>query len=666
MEFKVKSNFEPTIDQLKAIDEISASILNGDRYQTLMGSTGTGKTYIMAKVLEKVQRPGIILTHNKTLVAQLYEEFKAFFPENLTEYYVSHFDYFQPESYLPAINKYIEKDSSINEELQRLRISAASSLTSGRRDVCVVSSVSCIFGAGNPHHFKQKIVNIKVGQIISQRKFLYKLTEALYSRLLTTDEFKLATFVVKGDTIIVNTSHDNLSYRISFFGDEIESIESIEFSTGKVIQQVEECNIYPASIIVMPDGDLESILLKIESDCKKQHDFFIAKGLPIEAQRIKERTMLDVEMIRELGYCNGMENYGSYFDGRLHGERAFCIMDYFPDDYVLFMDESHVTLPQIHAMYGGNLSRKNSLIEYGFRLPSAADNRPLKYDEFMSMVNQMVFVSATPSKTELELCDGVITELVTRPTGILDPIIEVRPNENCIDDLLHEIHERIKVNERILVTTISKKSSESLADYLYKVGIKCRYIHSDIDTIERTQILHDLRSGNLDVIIGINLLREGLDLPEVSLVAILYADKEGFLRDYTSMTQTIGRAARNVNGKAIMYADKITGSMQKVIDETDRRRNIQIEFNKKNNISPTKINKALGRISITSSEEEQIAEVIFNPEKESNKIDTMSKKELTKFVKDIEKQMLAASKELDFIVAAKLKKVWEKAKNKLK
>lgn len=661
MEFKVKSNFEPTIDQQRVIDEISSGILAGERFQTLKGKTAVGKTFIMAKVLEKVKRPGIILTHNKTLVAQLYEEFKSFLPENLVEYYVSHFDYYQPESYLPTSGKYIAKDSSINDELQRLRISAASSLTSGRRDVCVVASVSCIFGAGNPKHFKQRTIHIKVGQILTQRKFLFQLTEAMYSRQMNTDQFKLSTFIVKGDTIIINSSNDvNLSYKVSFFGNEIESIETIDFNTGKIISNLNECSIFPASIIVMPDTNLDNILSNIEKDMNLQHDLFISKGLEIEAKRIKERTLLDIEMIRELGYCNGMENYGRYFDGRNPGDRAFCILDYFDDDYVIFIDESHVTLPIIHAMYGGNLSIKRNLIDYGFRLPSAMDNRPLIYDEFINIINQAVFVSATPSKTELELCGGVITELVTRPTGILDPIIEVRPTEHCIDDLIHEIHERIKVNERVLVTTISKKSSESLADYLYKIGIKCRYIHSDIDTIERTQILHDLRSGTLDVIIGINLLREGLDLPEVSLVAILYADKEGFLRDYTSMTQTIGRAARNANGKAIMYANKITGSMQKVIEETDRIRNIQIEFNKLNNISPKTIIKPLNKISIVSPNE--IPEIILK----EDKIDNMSKSELSKYRQEIEKLMFQASKELDFIEAAKYKKIRDKIDFKLK
>lgn len=597
MEFNVNSLFEPTTDQLKAIDSISTSILSGQPFQSLCGGTGTGKTYIMAKVMEKTGRPAIVMTHNKTLVAQLYEEFKGFFPENLVEYYVSHFDYFQPESYLPTSDRYIAKDSSINDELQRLRISAASSLTSGRRDVCVVSSVSCIFGAGNPKHFRSRTVRIKVGQVISQRKFLYSLTEALYSRVFDTHQFKQSTFLVKGDTITVNSSNTNNSFRICMFGDEIESIEQVELSTGKVIEKLNDLAIYPGSIIVMPEGNIEGILTNMESDLDEQVKYFINKGLPIEAQRIKERTMLDIEMIREIGYCQGMENYGSYFDGREPGERSFCIMDYFPDDYIMFIDESHVTLPQIKAMYGGNKSRKETLIEYGFRLPSSADNRPLKYEEFIDMVNTSVLVSATPSPLELELSGGVITELVTRPTGIVDPTIEIKPTTHCVDDLVEQIHHRIGIGDRILVTTTSKKLSESLAGFLINIGIKCRYLHSEIETIERTQILHDLRSGKIDVIIGINLLREGLDLPEVSLVAIMDADHEGFLRDYTSMMQTIGRAARNVNGHAIMYADKVTGSMKRVIEETDRRRSIQLAYNKEHNITPTNIQKNLVKLS---------------------------------------------------------------------
>ncbi len=665
MKFEVNSDFNPTADQHRAIDEISASILTGERFQTLLGVTGSGKTYVMAKVLEKVGRPGIILTHNKTLVAQLYEEFKSFFPQNLVEYYVSHFDYFQPESYLPSSDRYIAKDSSINEELHRLRISAASSLTSGRRDVCVVSSVSCIFGAGNPTYFKQKTVKIKVGQTITPHKFLYKLTEALYSRIFTTHEFKPSTFLVKGETITINCSNANLSYRVTFFGNEIESIEQVELETGKVITELTDCSFYPASIIVMPEGNCEAILERIESDLNDQVAKFNARGLHIEAQRIKKRTMLDIEMIRELGYCTGMENYGSYFDGRLQGQRSFCIMDYFPDDYIMFIDESHVTIPQIKAMYGGNKSRKETLIEFGFRLPSSADNRPLKYEEFTEMLNQTVFVSATPSPIELELCGGVITELLTRPTGIVDPTIEIRPVKNSVDDITEEIRKRIEMGDRTLVTITSKKLSESLASFLYNIGIKCRYLHSDIETIERTQILHDLRSGKIDVIIGINLLREGLDLPEVSLVGILDADKEGFLRDYTSMIQTIGRAARNVNGHVIMYADKITGSMKRVIEETDRRRNVQIEFNKLNNITPTSINKKLAKLSIVAPTDE-VPDILFNPKTDDVNIKLMPKEELLVLRKDIEKQMLQAAKALEFMVAAKLKKTLDKIDARLK
>lgn len=631
MKFELKSDFKPIDAQKDAINSIVDNIEKGVKNQTLFGGTGTGKTFVMANVIEKVQKPILVLTHNKTLVAQLYNELKNFFPDNLVEYYVSHFDYYQPESYIPSINRYIEKDSAINDELNRLRISTVSSLTSGRKDVIVVSSISCIFGAGNPNNFKDCTINIQKGQKLSITKFLYSLTEASYSR--TNDsEFKHGTFLVKGDTILINASNAEMIYRISFFGDEIEFIETVDVKSKKRISILDSCSIYPATIIVMPKNRNDVISI-IKKDMNKQVKSFEKKGLSLEAARLKSRTEYDLEMMSELGYCNGIENYSRYFDGRSKGDRPFCLLDYF-DDYVLFMDESHVTHPQVRAMYGGNHSRKKMLVDYGFRLESAYDARPLNFEEFEDMVDKIIYISATPSEYELKKSEGIITELLVRPTGIVDPPIDIRKMDGFADDVLHEIHETIKNGGRVLINAIAKKDAESLSTYLSNLDIKCSYVHSDVKTLDRDKLINKLRKGELGVLIGINLLREGLDLPEVELVVVVDADKEGFLRNYTSLIQIIGRGARNVNGRVIMYANRITDSMRLVIKESERRRLFQLEYNAKHNIVPNSVKKKVYDIEL---------------DRDDIKIDIED--DPLKQLEYLKKRMEIAAKELDFPVA---------------
>ncbi|HIE44753.1 MAG TPA: excinuclease ABC subunit UvrB, partial [Flavobacteriaceae bacterium] len=570
MQFKIHSNFSPTGDQPQAIEQLVKGINVNDKEQVLLGVTGSGKTFTVANLIEQTQRPTLILAHNKTLAAQLYQEFKHFFPNNAVEYFVSYYDYYQPEAYLPTSGVYIEKDLSINEDIERLRLSTTSSLLSGRRDVIVVASVSCLYGIGNPIEFKKNVIHIEVDEVIPRTKFLHRLVTSLYSR--TEMELKSGTFKVKGDTITVYPSYGDLGFRIHFFGDEIEEIESFDIASNEIVDSFEKLTIYPANLFVTSPDVLQNAIYQIQEDMVKQVDYYKEIGKHLEAKRLKERTEFDLEMIRELGYCSGIENYSRYLDGREPGTRPFCLLDYFPDDYLMIIDESHVTIPQVHAMYGGDRSRKENLVEYGFRLPAAMDNRPLKFEEFEEIQNQVIYVSATPADYELQKTEGVIVEQVIRPTGLLDPIIEIRPSLNQIDNLIEEIQIRVEKDERTLITTLTKRMAEELAKYLTRIQVRCRYIHSDVDTLERVEIMQDLRKGLFDVLIGVNLLREGLDLPEVSLVAILDADKEGFLRSHRSLTQTIGRAARNINGKAIMYADKITKSMQKTIDETNSRR----------------------------------------------------------------------------------------------
>jgi excinuclease ABC subunit B len=561
MKFQVVSDYKPTGDQPQAIEKLSKGIKDGERFQTLLGVTGSGKTFTMANVIQEVQRPTLVLAHNKTLAAQLYSEFKQFFPNNAVEYFVSYYDYYQPEAFIPVTGTYIEKDLSINEELEKMRLSTTSSLLSGRRDVLVVSSVSCLYGIGNPVEFQKNVVSLEKNQVISRTKLLHKLVQALYAR--TEAEFNPGSFRIKGDTVEVFPSYGDEPFRIHFFGDEIEEIEAFDPKTSMVLEKYTNLNIYPANMFVTSPEVLNGAIWEIQQDLVKQVDYFKEIGKHLEAKRLEERTNFDLEMIRELGYCSGIENYSRYLDGRLPGTRPFCLLDYFPKDYLMVVDESHVTVSQVHAMYGGDRSRKENLVEYGFRLPAAMDNRPLKFEEFEAMQNQVIYVSATPADYELEKSEGVYVEQIIRPTGLLDPIIEVRPSLNQIDDLIEEIQQRVELDERVLVTTLTKRMAEELTKYLAKVAIRCRYIHSEVDTLERVEIMQDLRKGLFDVLIGVNLLREGLDLPEVSLVAILDADKEGFLRNTRSLTQTVGRAARNINGKAIMYADKITASMQK-------------------------------------------------------------------------------------------------------
>ena len=652
MKFQVISDYQPKGDQPQAIEKLTQGIEAGERYQTLLGVTGSGKTFTVANVIEEVQKPTLILAHNKTLAAQLYSEFKQFFPNNAVEYFVSYYDYYQPEAFMPVSGVFIEKDLSINEELEKMRLSTTSSLLSGRRDIIVVASVSCIYGIGNPVEFQKNVIAIEKNQIISRTKLLHTLVQSLYSR--TEADFTPGNFRIKGDTLEVYPSYADDAFRIHFFGDEIEEIESFDIQTSKVIERFEQLTIYPANMFVTSPDTLQSAIWEIQQDLVKQVDYFKEIGKHLEAKRLEERTNFDLEMIRELGYCSGIENYSRYLDGREAGTRPFCLLDYFPKDYLMVVDESHVTLSQVHAMYGGDRSRKENLVEYGFRLPAAMDNRPLKFEEFEAMQNQVIYVSATPADYELQKSDGVYVEQVIRPTGLLDPIIEIRPSLNQIDDLIEEIQTRAEIDERVLVTTLTKRMAEELAKYLDKVNIRCRYIHSDVDTLERIEIMQDLRKGLFDVLIGVNLLREGLDLPEVSLVAILDADKEGFLRSHRSLTQTIGRAARNLKGKAIMYADKITASMQKTIDETNYRRNKQINFNTENNQVPQALNKkiesAFTKNPLADYELGYTTSMAAEPITEY-----LSKPEIEKRIREKRKAMEKAAKELDFMQAAKLR-----------
>lgn len=652
MNFQVVSDYQPKGDQPLAIDKLSQGIVDGEKFQTLLGVTGSGKTFTVANVIQEVQRPTLVLAHNKTLAAQLYSEFKQFFPNNAVEYFVSYYDYYQPEAFMPVTGVFIEKDLSINEELEKMRLSTTSSLLSGRRDILVVASVSCLYGIGNPVEFQKNVIEIEKDQVISRTKLLHQLVQSLYSR--TEADFNPGNFRIKGDIVEVYPSYADDAFRIHFFGDEIEEIESFDVKDASVIEKFEKLTIYPANMFVTSPDVLQGAIWDIQQDLVKQVDYFKEIGKHLEAKRLEERTNFDLEMIRELGYCSGIENYSRYLDGRLPGTRPFCLLDYFPKDFLMVVDESHVTLSQVHAMYGGDRSRKENLVEYGFRLPAAMDNRPLKFDEFEAMQNQVIYVSATPADYELQKTEGVVVEQVIRPTGLLDPIIEIRPSLNQIDDLIEEIHVRCELDERVLVTTLTKRMAEELAKYLTKVNIRCRYIHSDIDTLERIEIMQDLRKGLFDVLIGVNLLREGLDLPEVSLVAILDADKEGFLRSHRSLTQTIGRAARNLNGKAIMYADKITASMQKTIDETDYRRTKQINYNTKNNITPQALNKKIESAFIKSPLIEQELGHSLSAAAEPENL-YLSKPEIDKLIREKRKSMEKAAKDLDFMQAAKLR-----------
>ena len=650
MRFKIESEFKPTGDQPEAISQLANGIVNNDKYQTLLGVTGSGKTFTVANVIKDVQRPTLVLAHNKTLAAQLYSEFKQFFPDNAVEYFVSYYDYYQPEAYIPVSGVYIEKDLSINEEIEKMRLSTTSSLLSGRRDVLVVASVSCLYGIGNPAEFQKNVITLERDQEISRTKLLHKLVQSLYAR--TEAEFKNGNFRIKGDTVDIFPGYADNAFRIHFFGDEIEAIEAFDAQTNEIIETYDRLNIYPANMFVTSPDILNNAIKDIQDDLVRQHDYFKEIGKHLEAKRLKERTEFDLEMIRELGYCSGIENYSRYLDGRAPGTRPFCLLDYFPDDFLMVIDESHVTISQVHAMYGGDRSRKENLVEYGFRLPAAMDNRPLKFEEFEALQNQVIYVSATPADYEMQKTDGIYVEQVIRPTGLLDPIIEVRPSLNQIDDLIEEIQQRVEKDERTLVTTLTKRMAEELVKYLTRISIRCRYIHSDVDTLERVEIMQDLRKGVFDVLVGVNLLREGLDLPEVSLVAILDADKEGFLRSARSLTQTVGRAARNLNGKAIMYADKITKSMQKTIDETNYRREKQIAYNTKNNIVPTALNKsldsALAKNSVSTYRTELDARIAAEPESEY-----LTKSQLEVKIREKRKLMETAAKALDFMEAAK-------------
>lgn len=655
MKFNLHSEFKPTGDQPMAIDKLTEGLQIGEKYQTLLGVTGSGKTFTIANVINNVQKPTIVLAHNKTLAAQLFMEFKEFFPENAVEYFVSYYDYYQPEAYIATTGTYIEKDLSINEEVEKLRLSATASLLSGRRDVLIVASVSCIYGIGNPSEFHKSLISIAVGEKITRTSLLHSLVNALYAR--TLNEFQRGTFRVKGDVIDIFPAYADNAIRVQFFGDEIEKIQTFDPVTGNVDSSFEQIQIYPANLFVTSKETLNGAIREIQDDLVKQVDFFQSIEKPLEAKRLQERTELDLEMIKELGYCSGIENYSRYLDGRLPGSRPFCLLDYFPKDFLMVIDESHVTIPQVHAMYGGDRSRKEALVEYGFRLPAAMDNRPLKFEEFEEMQNQVIYVSATPADYELEKTGGEYVEQIIRPTGLLDPIIDIRPTENQIDDLMEEIQKRAEIDERVLVTTLTKKMAEELTKYFTKFGIRSRYIHSDVETLERIQIMQDLRTGLFDVLIGVNLLREGLDLPEVSLVAILDADKEGMLRSRRSMIQTVGRAARNVNGKAIMYADKMTGSMRKTIDETNYRREKQIQYNRENNIIPKQINKKISESLVGRSkdfpDEKYTQKELLN--KVAEEKTNYNRDDLEKLIAAKQKEMEMAAKNLDFIKAAKLR-----------
>lgn len=652
MKFTITSDFEPKGDQPEAIKQLVSGIKNNEKYQTLLGVTGSGKTFTMANVVNELQRPTLVLAHNKTLAAQLYSEFSRFFPENAVEYFVSYYDYYQPEAYMPSSGVYIEKDLSINEEIEKLRLSTTSALLSGRRDVLVVASVSCLYGIGNPIEFQKNVISLETGQILSRTKFLHQLVQALYSR--TEALFSHGNFRVKGDTIDVFPGYADHAFKIHFFGDEIEAIELFNPETNEFIGENEKLQIYPANMFVTSPDILQNAIKEIQDDLVKQIAYFKEVGKHLEAKRLEERTNFDLEMIRELGYCSGIENYSRYLDQRPPGSRPFCLLDYFPDDYLMFIDESHVSIPQVRAMYGGDRARKENLVEYGFRLPAAKDNRPLKFEEFEAIQQQVIYVSATPADYELEKSGGVYVEQVIRPTGLLDPVIEIRPSLNQIDDLLEEIHIRAQKDERVLVTTLTKRMAEELTKYLIRMHVRCRYIHSDIDTLERVEIMQDLRKGLFDVLVGVNLLREGLDLPEVSLVAILDADKEGFLRSERALTQTIGRAARNLEGKAIMYADVITNSIQKTIDSTNYRRSKQIQYNEENGITPTAIKRSYEN-SLADYRELNTSAIDPVLKAAEEKIPYLSKSELEKKIRETRRAMEAAAKELDFIMAAQLR-----------
>jgi len=663
MQFTLESPFRPTGDQPEAIRQIVNQFGAGDPYVTLQGVTGSGKTFTVANVVADLQRPTLVLAHNKTLAAQLYSEFKQFFPNNAVEYFVSYYDYYQPEAYIPVTGTYIEKDLSINEEIEKLRLSTTSSLLSGRRDVLVVASVSCLYGIGNPSEFQKNVITLERDQVLSRTQLLHRLVQSLYSR--TTGEFNRGNFKVQGDVVSVYPGYADIAYKIHFFGDEIELIEAFDPISNVIIDQYERLRLFPANIFVTSPELLQQAIIQIQDDLVKQVDYFKEIGKPLEAKRLEERTEFDLEMIRELGYCSGIENYSRYLDGRAPGTRPFCLLDYFPDDYLMVVDESHVTLSQVHAMYGGDRSRKENLVEYGFRLPAAMDNRPLKFEEFEALQNQVLYVSATPADYELQQTEGLFVEQIIRPTGLLDPIIEVRPSLNQIDDLIEEIQQRVEKDERSLVTTLTKRMAEELTKYLTRVQIRCRYIHSDVDTLERVEIMQDLRKGLFDVLVGVNLLREGLDLPEVSLVAILDADKEGFLRSNRSLTQTVGRAARNVNGKAIMYADTITQSMQKTIDETSYRREKQTAYNQANNLVPTALNKSLDNALAKNSVQTYVQEREIRKAAEAeNRYKTQE--ELEKEIRELRKAMEKAAKELDFIQAAHYRDTITELKTQIK
>lgn len=671
MPYNLTSKYKPTGDQPEAIKQLVDGIERGDKAQVLLGVTGSGKTFTMANVINQLNRPTLILTHNKTLTAQLYSELTEFFPDNAVEYFVSYYDYYQPEAYMTASDTYIEKDLQINEEVDKLRLRATSNLISGRRDVIIVASVSCIYGMGNPEDLAKGIIRIQKGQTLSRNRFLYQLVESLYAR--TTTDFKRATFRVKGDTVDINLPYADYGYRVIFFGDEIEQIERIELPNCKRIIAIDDAAIFPANLYVAPKDRLNMILKQIEKELDDHEEFFEQEGRFLEAKRIKERVTFDIEMMRELGYCNGVENYSRFFDRRKPGTRPFCLLDYFPDDFVMIVDESHVTLPQVRGMWGGDRARKLNLVNYGFRLPSALDNRPLSFEEFEGVVNQIVYVSATPGDYELEKTEGLVVEQIVRPTGLLDPPIEVRPSLNQIDDLLEEIHGRIEADERVLITTLTKRMSEELTKYFLKLNIKVQYIHSEVDTMDRVEIIRDLRLGVFDVLVGVNLLREGLDMPEVSLVAILDADKEGFLRNARSLTQTSGRAARNANGKVIFYADKVTGSMQRTIDETNRRRSVQIAHNEKHGITPQTITKTREEIinqksilDIRGKKSKAYIEPINMGIAADPLVAYMSKDQLELMAKETERKMKKAAKDLDFISAAQLRDELFALKEKLK
>lgn len=671
--FQLNAPFVPTGDQPEAIKQLVAGLKQEVRAQTLLGVTGSGKTFTIANVIEQVQRPVLVLSHNKTLVAQLYGEFKQFFPESAVEYFVSYYDYYQPEAFIPTTGTYIEKDLAINEEIEKMRLKTISTLLSGRRDVIIVASVSCIYGAGNPKDYEDSIIRLSKGDTLARNALLHRLVDSLYSR--TTDDFKRGNFRVKGDVVDIYLAYNDFAYRVSFFGNEIEEIQAFEPSSGEILNDLTDVAIYPANIYVSPKERLNQAIRDIQDDLVLQIEFFKEQGKHLEAKRLEERVNFDLEMMRELGYCSGIENYSRYMDRRNAGERPFCLLDYFPDDFLLVVDESHVSMPQIKAMYGGDRARKINLVDYGFRLPAAMDNRPLKWEEFHSIVNQVIYVSATPSPFEITESEGVVVEQLIRPTGLLDPVIEVRPCTNQVDDLLDEVDERVKAGDRVLVTTLTKRMSEELAKYMTRLGIKCQYIHSEVKTLDRVEILRDLRLGKIDVLIGINLLREGLDLPEVSFVAILDADKEGFLRSVTSLVQTIGRAARNSNGKVIMYADRITDSMRKTIDETERRREKQIAYNTLHNITPTTVLKSkeqiMNQTSVADAKRGDIDAVYNNEGAEFSAaadpvFDYMTIPELEKAIKETEKSMMKAAKEMEFIEAARYRDQIEDLKKRIK